>query len=255
MQRGAGTIRTGIGGWVYPPWRGRFYPPGLPRKAELSHAAARLGAIEINATHYRLQPRARFAAWRDATPKGFRFTVKAWRACTARRTLADAGEAVAAFLDQGIAVLEDRLGPILWQLPPTKAFEADDVARFLDLLPETLDGRRLHHAVEPRHASFACPAFIAMMRARGLGVVVADHPDFPHIAAPTAPFVYARLMRADAAEPHGYPAAGIADWAARARDWAAGAEPRDVYLFAINGAKQCAPAVALALAGRIAGQG
>lgn len=262
----SGDIRIGIGGWTYKPWRGRFYPDGLPQKKELEYAAARLGAIEINATYYRLQKPASFAKWREAAPEGFRFAVKASRYCTNRKDLTEAGEGIGNFFDQGLAELGDRLGPVLWQFMPHKAFDADEFAGFLDLLPETLGGVALRHALEVRHESFACDAFVDLARERGAAIVVADHDDYPQIADLTADFVYARLQRARADVATGYPGDELDAWADRCRGWADGHAPRgldyvaarapaaarrDAYLFMINGAKERAPEAAMALIGRL----
>lgn len=264
----AGRIRAGIGGWTFEPWRGTFYPPGLPHARELEYAAQHLTAIEVNGTYYRLQKPQSFAAWAKAAPEGFIFSLKASRICTNRRVLAEAGEAVEKFLAQGIAELGDKLGPILWQFMPTKAFDPDDFGAFLKLLPGNRDGLRLRHAVEVRHESFRTPTFIDLARAAGVAVVFADTPKYPQIADITADFVYARLQDAREEEAAGYSAAALDRWAQTARQWAQGqspeglayvsatpasapAGPRDVFVFMINGAKVRAPAAAMALLERI----
>ena len=159
-----GTIRIGVGGWTYEPWRGTFYPDKWPQAKELDYAGRHLTAIEINGTFYGRQKPASFIKWRDAVPGNFVFTAKASRYCTNRKVLADAGESIANFVGQGIAELGDKLGPILWQLAATKRFEPEDMSAFLSMLPAEHDGVRLRHAIEPRHESFADPAFFAMAR-------------------------------------------------------------------------------------------
>src|SRR3546814_2786805 len=121
----SGKVRAGIGGWTYEPWRGTFYPPGLPHARELGHAASRVSAIEINRTYYRLQKPESFARWAEAVPPGFVFTIKATRFCTNRKILADAGESIQRFLGPGLTELGEKLGPILWQFMPTNAFDPD----------------------------------------------------------------------------------------------------------------------------------
>lgn len=240
----SGTIRVGIGGWVYPDWRGRFYPPGLPATRELAHAAGLLGAIEINGTFYRTPSAGTVATWRKQVPDGFRFAVKAPRHVSNRRQLAEAADGIARFA-ASIAHLGDRLGPINWQLAPTKAFDADEIARFLALLPRGRTDRPFLHAIEARHPSFDDPAFLALARRHGVAVVrTADGP-YPLIEADTAGFVYARIMGTKADEPAGYSAAALEEWAERARGWAAAG--RDVWLFVIGGAKETNPAAARAL--------
>ena len=194
-----GSIRVGVGGWTYEPWRGgAFYPEGLPQKRELEYAGQHLTAIEINATYYGRQKAESFANWAAAVPDGFRFSLKASRFCTNRKVLADGAESIEKFLTQGFTRLGDRLGPILWQFMATKHFEREDFARFLDLLPDAQDGMALRHALEVRHESFRDPAFIDLARSRNMAVVFADHDEFPQIEERTADFTYARLQRAAA---------------------------------------------------------
>jgi uncharacterized protein YecE (DUF72 family) len=259
-------IRIGIGGWTYAPWRGTFYPEGLPQKKELDFASRAVTAIEINGTYYGRQKPASFAAWAAAAPEGFVFAVKGSRYCTNRKVLAEAGESIARFVEQGIVELGDKLGPILWQFMATKKFDADDMQAFIDLLPGSHEGVRLRHAIQVRHESFAVPEFGAMARKAGVGLVFADSADYPAIADVTADFVYARLENAVEGEPAGYSPADLDRWAAAARTWQAGGapeglpyveptppeqRPRDTFIFCINGAKIRAPAAAQALIARI----
>ncbi len=240
----AGRIRVGIGGWDYEPWRGSFYPAGLRQKDELAYVGAHLTATEINATYYSSQKPATFAGWAKAVPDGFQFAVKASRYCTNRKLLAEAGDSIAKFTNQGIAELGDRLGPILWQFMPTKRFDPDDFGAFLQLLPSSVDGVPLRHALEVRNESFDNPAFLAMARDAGAAVVLADHDDYPAITGHDVGFAYMRLMRTQANEPTGYPPAAIADWAERAQ---AAAGQGDVFAFFISGAKERNPAAAQAI--------
>jgi uncharacterized protein YecE (DUF72 family) len=259
------TIRVGIGGWDYEPWRQTFYPPGLPKAKQLDHAAARLSAIEINATFYKLQKPETFAKWAKAVPEGFRFAIKGSRFCSNRRLLAEAGEAVERFCAQGLTELGDRLGPILWQFMATKRFEPDDFGAFLDLLPSRQAGVALSHVVEPRHESFRAPEFVAMARQARVGIVFADSDNYPCIPDLSGGLVYARLQRSRAEEPAGYEEAELDRWATLAKAWVRGAsppglpyvaeqpepQPQDVYLFFISGAKERNPAAAMALIERL----
>ena len=240
----AGRTRVGIGGWVYEPWRGSFYPQGLRQKDELAYVGQHLTATEINATYYSSQKPATFAGWAKAVPDGFQFAVKASRYCTNRRILAEAGDSIAKFTQQGIVELGDRLGPILWQFMATKAFDADDFGAFLQLLPASVDGVPLRHALEVRHDSFDNPAFLAMARDAGAAVVLADHDAYPAIVGHDVGFAYNRLMRTRAEEPAGYCAADIAGWAGQAQGQA---QQGDVFSFFIGGAKERNPAAAQAM--------
>ena len=191
----AGLIRTGIGGWTFEPWRGVFYPEGLKQADELAYASRHLKTLEINSTYYSSQKPETFAKWAAATPDGFVFSVKASRFCTNRRVLAEAGESVGKFLNQGVVELGNRLGPINWQFMATKKFDPDDFAAFLALLPKKLDGLALRHVVEVRHPSFATPAFVKLCRDHDVAICVAEHETHPLIADITTGFVYLRLMK------------------------------------------------------------
>ena len=238
----AGQIRAGIGGWTFEPWRGVFYPQGLKHADELAYASRHLTALEINSTYYSSQKPQTFAKWAAATPDGFKFTVKASRFCTNRRVLAEAGESVGKFLNQGVVELGDRLGPINWQFMATKKFDPEDFEGFLKLLPAEKDGLRLRHALDVRHPSFATPAFVALARRYGCVPVCTDSDQFHAIADAQADFAYLRLMRSQADVPTGYTPEAIAQWAQGVRTWTSGERPRDVFVYFINGAKERAPA-------------
>ena len=259
-------IRVGIGGWTYAPWRGTFYPQDLVQKRELEYASRAVTAIEINATYHRLQKPESFANWAKVVPDDFVFAVKASRYVTNRKVLAEAGESIDTFLDQGLSELGDKLGPILWQFMATKKFDREDFGAFLDLLPATLDGRALRHAVQVRNDSFHTDEFVSMCRATGVAIVYADSADYPAIADVTGDFVYARLENAEERFAAGYAPAVLDDWAARAKSWAEGHQPqglptfgtgdhgvrpRDTFVFMINGFKEKAPAAAKALLERL----
>lgn len=242
-------IRVGVGGWTFAPWRGTFYPPGLPHARELDYASRRLTAIEVNGTFYSTMSAATYAKWAAETPDGFVFALKGPRFAANRRVLAEAGESVARFVASGIDRLGDKLGPILWQLAATKRFDPDDIARFLDLLPAKVGDRPLRHALEPRHDSFHDPQLTEIARAAGVAVVYADADAYPCFPEQTAGFTYARLQNGQDAEPLGYPDAALDGWAEQARDWGGGG--RDAFVFFIHGGKVRAPAAAMALIDRL----
>ena len=244
-----GRIRIGIGGWTYPPWRGIFYPPDLPQKRELDFASRSLGAIEINATFYGRQSAKSWTSWGQTVPDGFQFAVKGSRYCVTRPKLADAAEGVATYFAQGMAALGKKLGPVLWMLAARRQFDPEDIAGFFDLLPRTLDGIALRHAIEPRHDSFRDERFFELCRKHDVAVVFGDDEEFPCIEADTASFAYARLQCMKAHVPTGYSPARLDEFADRVRRWADNG--RDAYVFMINGAKEKAPAAALALQERL----
>lgn len=266
-------IRIGVGGWTYAPWRNNFFPPGLAHTGELAYASRHLTSIEINGTYYRTQSASSFAKWRDATPDDFLFSVKASRYATNQRVLADAGESIERFINSGVAELGEKLGPIVWQFATTKQFAADDFSAFLKMLPAAVDGVPLRHAMDVRHDSFMCAEYLALARRHGVATVFADSDAYPSFADLTAGFVYARLMRTAADVPTGYQPDAIVRWAEAAATWAAGGypadlpmvepqpaapspraspqNPRDVFIYFISGAKERAPAAAMALIERV----
>ena len=197
-------IRIGVGGWTYEPWRGAFYPEGLAQKRELEYASSKLTSIEINGTYYGSQKPASFVKWRDETPEDFIFAVKGPRFATNRRDLSQAGESIERFFASGVMELKEKLGPVNWQFMATKKFDPEDFEAFLTLLPKTVDGHPVRHAVEVRHASFATAAFVSLARKHQVAIVIAGDSEFPQIADVTAPFVYARIMGTVDAEPEGY---------------------------------------------------
>jgi len=241
-------IRIGIGGWTYPPWRGSFYPEKLPQKRELEFASNALSAIEINATFYSRQSPKSWETWGKTVPDDFQFAIKGSRYCVMRSKLAEGAEGIGNFFAQGFAALGPKLGPIMWQFAPRRKFDEDDIAGFIDLLPEELEGIPLRHAIEPRHESFRDDRFFALCRARNIAVVLDDSDDYPAIEADTADFAYARLQRMSEDVPTGYEASALDGFAERARRWQARG---DAYIFMINGAKVRAPAAALALRERL----
>lgn len=263
-------IRTGIGGWTYPDWRGgTFYPKGLPQRRELEHASRALATIEINGTYHSLQKPESFRKWREQTPEGFVFAVKGSSYVTNRKVLATAGDSLARFFDQGLEELGNRLGPILWQFMGTRKFDADDLAAFLDLLPREHAGRPLRYAIEAGHESFACADFVDLARAAGVAIVWLEQEGRAHIADRTAGFAYMRCKNLVSANATGYAPGELDRIGKLCRAWAGGEAPEglpyagnrdassghsgDVFAFMINGAKERAPAAAMALAEKLRG--
>lgn len=263
-------IRVGVGGWTYEPWRETFYPPDLPKGRELQYASRKLTSIEINGTFYRGQSPATFRKWADETPDDFVFSLKAHRVTTNRKDLSDAKSAIDRFIETGPLELGERLGPILWQLAPTKRFNADEIEAFLAYLPRESGGRRLRHAIEARHASFRDPGFVALARKYGAATVFAHSEKYAELYDVTGDFVYLRMQQSRSEEPNGYSPAEITKWARRIKRWAAGGVPedlpvldnekppeipRDCFVYVISGAKERAPAAAMALIEELKGGG
>jgi uncharacterized protein YecE (DUF72 family) len=246
-----GTIRVGVGGWTYEPWRGVFYPEKLSQKRELEYASSKLGSIEINGTYYSGFKPETWMKWRDETPDDFIFAVKASRFCTNRKVLSEGGESVARFLDQGLTALGDKLGPVNWQFMATKKFDPVDFEGFLKLLPPEKDGVRLRHALEVRSATFETQQFHDLAERYGCAIVYAEddeEPTWPRIDLPTADFTYARLMSSKPDEPTGMTSAELDGIATRTRDWA---KRGDVFAYFIAGAKVRNPAAAQALISKL----
>jgi uncharacterized protein YecE (DUF72 family) len=241
------NIRVGIGGWVYPPWRGVFYPPGLTHARELAHASRQVTAIEINGTFYGAQKPASFRRWHDETPEDFIFSVKGPRFATHRSDLATAGPSIDRFFASGVLELRDKLGPVLWQFAPWLRFDETGFAAFLELLPHRIEGRTLRHVVEIRHPSFASASFTDLLRRHQVAVALVDDDKYPAVDQITADFVYARLRRCAEGEPTGYPPEALDSWVERFRQQGA----RDCFVYFIDGAKVRAPAAAQALLQRL----
>jgi uncharacterized protein YecE (DUF72 family) len=264
------TWRTGTSGWRYPPWRGDFYPVGLAQRRELEYLSRAVPSIEINGSFYSLQ--SSWPSWRAETPEGFLFSVKGPRFVTHMKQLNDVRVPVANFLASGVLALGPKLGPILWQLPPRMIFRPDRVRDFLALLPHTTSAavelatehdekianpvletdadRPLRHTVEVRHESFRDPAFLALLREHGVGLVVADTAGkWPFLTDVTADFVYCRLHGAEELYVSGYTPEALDAWADRVRGWLA--DGLDVFVYFDNDVKVHAPRDAIALAERL----
>jgi uncharacterized protein YecE (DUF72 family) len=259
-------IRVGVGGWAYAPWRNNFYPEAWPQTRELEYASRQLSAIEINATYYGNQKAASFAKWRNETPDDFVFSVKASRFATNRKLLAQASESIDRFVGSGISELGAKLGPIVWQFMPTKRYEPEDFEAFLSLLPQEVDRLPLRHVLDVRHPSFMTPGYLKLARRYRCATVFADSDEHPSFADLTGDFVYARLMRCESSLASGYPPKALDHWVKCAHLWANGGEPadlprvegpgaagapRDVFMYFISGAKERAPAAAMALLKRL----
>ena len=286
----AGRIRIGTSGWVYPPWRGEFYPPELAHRRELEYLSRQVNSVEINGSFYSLQRPETYRDWYRRTPEGFLFAVKGSRFITHNKKLADATTALANFFASGVLRLEDKLGPFLWQLPEIVRFDAARTEGFLALLPRDTEEaaklarkhdhrvkgrcsmvvdrrRRIRHAFEVRHESWLGDDFVRLARDYGVAIAFADSGKWPYVEELTAGFVYLRL--------HGSPRTYVSDYdderlgayAARLRAWMAGGEPsdarritdraiprrasRDVYVYFDNDGRGRAPWNALTLAGRL----
>jgi len=284
-----GDVRIGLSGWTYKSWRGRFYPKGLPHKRELAHVGSVFPTVEINGTFYSMQRPESFGRWAELTPEDFVFAVKGPRFLTHMKRLNEPLAPLANFVASGVLRLDGKLGPILWQLPPSFRFDRDKLDAFFRLLPRDTaaaarlgrrhdhrlkarawlragPGRhRLRHAIEVRHDSFCDPAFIDLLRRHDIALVCADTVDWPLLMDLTSDFVYCRLHGSRELYRSGYSAIELGRWAKRIRAWRDGkpmhdgtfvgtpakAEPRDVYVYFDNTDKLMAPRDALALMHRL----
>jgi uncharacterized protein YecE (DUF72 family) len=290
MERWADSAyKVGISGWNYAPWRKDFYPDGLPHRAELGFASHRLNSIEINGSFYALQKPASYQKWHDGTPDGFVFSVKGPRFISHMKKLADVEGPLANFFASGVLALGGKLGPILWQLPPTLGYDAARLAAFFKLLPRTtsdaakvaagyedrMKGRvllespvdaPLRHALEVRHPSYETPAFIELLREHDIALVCADTAGkWPMLDDVTSDFVYVRLHGADELYVSGYDEPALDRWSAKIKTWHSGGTPkdgrtlapraprkrRDIYVYFDNDVKVRAPYDAQSLAARL----
>jgi len=286
-----GKIRIGISGWRYKGWRGAFYPQKLPQHMELKYAAERFSSLEINGTFYSLQRPSSFERWAAATPVDFQFAVKGPRYITHMLKLNECQIPLANFFASGVLLLGEKLGPILWQLPPNFRFDARKIERFLKLLPrdtgaakrlarqhekwlpkrvafEEVDpGRKLRHCFEIRHDSFLVPEFLELLRKHDMAIVCADTVEWPRITEATADFVYCRLHGSEQLYSSGYDARALDRWAEWILAWAGGGQPaegavvqkphparigREVFVYFDNDAKVRAPYDAQELINRVA---
>lgn len=246
------TASIGISGWRYPPWRGVFYPKGLPQRNELAYAASLFSSIEINGSFYSLQTPASYAAWAEATPRHFRFSIKAPRYITHILRLRNVDTPLANFFASGVLRLGAKLGPVLWQFPPSFRYDTELMERFFSLLPRTTDeaarlardhddhlrakawcetdrSRRLRHAIEVRHRSFETPEFVRQLRRHRIGLVVADTAGrWPFMEDLTADFVYVRLHGDEVLYTSGYTDEALTTWARKIDAWQRGGQAEDV---------------------------
>ena len=266
------SVRVGIAGWRYPAWRGDFYPKGLAQRRELEYAASRLTSIEVNGSFYSLQRPSSYASWRAETPDDFVFSVKGPRYVTHLKRLVDVDTALANFFASGLLALGPKLGPILWQLPATLAFDADRLAAFFALLPRTTTAaaelarrhddkvpedralvtaeaeRPVRHALEFRSQTFATDEASAVLRSHGVATVLADTAGrWPRVDRVTSDFAYVRLHGDKELYASGYTDKALHEWAARCRAWAS--DGLDVFVYFDNDVKGYAPHDALRLIG------
>jgi uncharacterized protein YecE (DUF72 family) len=265
--------RIGTSGWLYPPWRKVFYPPGLPHRRELEYLSRKMNSVEINGTFYSLQRPASFRSWYAQTPADFVFAVKGARFITHMKKLAGVETPLANFFASGVLALRDKLGPVLWQLPPNLGFGAERLAAFFALLPRSTQeaawlarrhderltdravtatdaDRPLRHALEVRHHSFVTPAFTDLLREHAIALVVADTAGrWPLIREVTADFVYVRLHGDVELYTSGYTPQALDAWAASVHDWLAAG--LDVHVHFDNDVKVHAPYDAMNLAERV----
>lgn len=285
-----GKVLIGVSGWRYEPWRGVFYPPDLRQKGELSYLAHRFPTVEINGTFYSLQRPEYFSAWRDQTPAGFVFAVKGSRYITHMLKLRNAEAPLANFFASGVLALKGKLGPLLWQFPPSFRFDPEKLEAFFSILPrDTAEAallarrhdarvtgrsylaagpkRRLRHAIEVRHDSFVTPDFIALLRRHRIGLVVADTVEWPLLMDVTSDFVYCRLHGSEELYASGYSDAALNRWADHIAAWARGREhphgkrasdrpppkraTRDIYVYFDNDKKVRAPFDARSLMAKV----
>lgn len=290
-RRQKGTIRIGISGWRYPPWRGTFYPKNLTQRRELEYASRAVNSVEINGSFYSLQSPASFQRWHDATPEDFVFAVKGGRFITHNKRLRDARVPLANFFASGLLALGGKLGPILWQLPPGLRYDPERLTSFFELLPRSsrdaallarrhdqrLRGRAwlkadadrpVRHALEVRHKSFEDPEFIALLRQHDVALVVADTAGkWPFLEDLTSDFVYVRLHGDKELYASGYSPRALANWARKIESWNNGHHPkrtrtiarvarprrsgRDVFVYFDNDVKVRAPFDAMNLLHRL----
>jgi uncharacterized protein YecE (DUF72 family) len=285
-----GKIRIGISGWRYEPWRGVFYPPKLPQRQELEYASSKLTSLEINGTFYSMQRPTSYQSWYASTSPDFQFSIKGPRYITHIQRLKEVEAPLANFLASGVLTLREKLGPFLWQFPPSFKLDTEKMEAFLKLLPHDTgtakylasnydkwmakrvafedvdDGYKLRHAIEIRNKSFAIPEFLELLRKYDVAIVNADTIEWPKITDITSEFVYCRLHGPEELYASGYDAKALDQWAEWLLAYASGKEPdtkkildkkpptskpRDVFVYFDNDTKVRAPYDAQELIKRI----
>ena len=283
-------LRVGISGWRYAGWRGKFYPTDLPQHRELEFAGNTFDSVEINGSFYSLQLPSSYKRWYDSTPPGFVFAIKGGRFITHMKKLRGVETPLANFFASGVLALREKLGPILWQLPPSLGFDAERLRAFFELLPRdtataaTLakkhddkikarafakidKSRPLLYAMEVRHPTFMVPGFFELLREQNVAFVFADTAGkFPYAEDLTADLVYIRLHGGEQLYVSGYNDRALDWWGKRIEFWRRGQQPpdaklitarkidnqmRDVFVYFDNDAKVHAPFDAIRLAQRL----
>jgi len=177
----------GTSGWVYPHWRDVFYPPKLPQSKWLEFYTGYFSTVELNNSFYRLPSEQAFSNWRATSPEGFRYAVKVSRFITHIKRLKDVAEPIETFL-QRARHLNEKLGPLLYQLPPNMHRNDERLESFLPLLP-----KGLRHVIEFRHQSWLDEEVFDILRRHNIGFCVFDMPGLPCPLLATADFAYIRF--------------------------------------------------------------
>ena len=270
-----GVARVGVSGWRYKGWRGDFYPPGLVQRRELEYIASTMNSAEVNGSFYSLLRPTTYAGFRTQTPDDFVLAVKGGRYITHIRRLAGVETALANFLASGVLALGPGLGPLLWQLPPTLAYDEERLVSFFALLPRTTTeaaalaarhdeklgsdrvwlevdaDRPLRHAFEVRHPSFCSDRTVDLLREHGIALVLADSPHrWPLLEHDTADFRYVRLHGHPDLYASGYSPAELDMWAGKVRAWTAAGQ--DAFVYFDNDIRGRAPYDAVGLLERLA---
>ena len=285
-----GSLRIGISGWRYAGWRGKFYPEDLAQRRELEFASRTFNSVEINGSFYSLQLPSSYTRWHSETPANFVFSVKGPRFITHMKKLRGVEAPLANFFASGVLALGEKLGPILWQLPPNFGFNQERLREFFELLPRDTrsaarlgrkhdeklksraflkvdEERSISHALEVRHPTFLVPEFVQLLREHNIAFVFADTAQkWPYAEDLTSDFVYIRLHGSSQLYVSGYSDSELDWWAKRIELWCRGNQPSDakvikpskpdrktrpVFVYFDNDAKVHAPYDAIRLAERL----
>jgi uncharacterized protein YecE (DUF72 family) len=221
-------VRIGCSGWNYAHWRERVYPRGVPQRRWLEHYATLFDTVEVNATFYRLPTESAVQGWVEQTPPVFVFAVKASRYLTHVRRLRDLEDGIRRFYERIEPLARSpKLGPVLWQLPPTFKRDDERLAAALDALPE---GR---HAFEFREPSWYVDEVYALLREHGAALVIPDSPKYPfRELVLTADWTFVRLHHGSRGRRGNYSERELEEWAKRIAGWRDGGT--DVYVYFNN---------------------
>jgi uncharacterized protein YecE (DUF72 family) len=233
-------VLIGTSGWHYDSWRGPFFPKGLPLKSQLQFYASQFSSAELNGVFYRTPTPEAVESWRLQTGKDFVFAWKASKFITHWKRLSESSANSLELLENRLSLLGNKVGPILFQLPPNFRADADRLSEFFKMLSS-----KRRYSFEFRDPSWYAPRILKLLAERNISLCLSDHHDAPAPWKRTADFVYIRGHGPGGRYRGHYDDRTLTEWARRIRSWKK--QGKDVYVYFDNDQKSAAPADALKL--------